>query len=102
MRLKIHTIIIIIFCCLTIVLAEEESSKNTIKISVMADIINAYPWDNRRVESAYVLDNVYEPLVRYKDGSVDVENCLATEINSSVDFKTWTLHLRKNILFHDG
>jgi peptide/nickel transport system substrate-binding protein len=53
-------------------------------------------------ESAKVICNVYEGLVRYKPDSTEVEPCLATEWKMSPDGKEWTFTLRQGVKFQDG
>jgi len=53
-------------------------------------------------ESAKVVANIYDTLVRYKQGSTEVEPALATDWTTSADGKEWTFHLRKGVKFHDG
>jgi len=52
--------------------------------------------------SARVISNVFEGLVRFKPGTVQVEPCLAQSWEVSDDGLTWTFHLRENVLFHNG
>jgi peptide/nickel transport system substrate-binding protein len=54
------------------------------------------------IESAQVAGQVYEGLVRFKDGSVEVEPCLATFWDVSPDGLTWDFHLRPGVSFSDG
>ena len=53
-------------------------------------------------ESAKVIVNVYEGLLKYKDGSTDIEPSLATDWKISTDGKEYTFNLRKNVKFQDG
>lgn len=53
-------------------------------------------------ESAKVICNVYEGLLKYKDNSTEVEPCLAESYELSTDKKTYTFHLRKGVKFQDG
>lgn len=53
-------------------------------------------------ESAKVMVNIYEGLVKYKTGSTEVEPCLATSWKVSDDGKEYTFKLRKNVKFQDG
>jgi peptide/nickel transport system substrate-binding protein len=46
--------------------------------------------------------NVYDPLVRYKPGGVDLEPALATKWEASSDGLTYTFTLRKGVVFQDG
>ena len=45
---------------------------------------------------------MYDGLVRYKDGTLEVEPSLATSWNISDDGKTYTFSLRDGVKFHDG
>lgn len=49
-----------------------------------------------------ILMNIYDGLVRYKDGTLEVEPSLATSWSISEDGKTYTFALRENVNFHDG
>ncbi|WP_097026799.1 ABC transporter substrate-binding protein [Clostridium peptidivorans] len=53
-------------------------------------------------ESAKIIVNVYEGLLQYKEGSTEVEPCLATEWKISNDGKEYTFKLRQGVKFHDG
>ncbi len=53
-------------------------------------------------ESAKIMMQIFEGLVRYKPGSTEVQPALATEWTTSPDGKEWTFKLRKNVKFHDG
>jgi len=53
-------------------------------------------------ESAKVIVNVYDTLVKYKADSTEIEPSLATEWSSSPDGKEWTFKLRSGVKFHDG
>src|SRR5262245_1127057 len=52
--------------------------------------------------SQRVTTQVYDNLVRYKGATTEVEPALAEKWDVSEDGKVWTLHLRKNVKFHDG
>ncbi|APX88530.1 ABC transporter substrate-binding protein [Brevirhabdus pacifica] len=49
-----------------------------------------------------ILMNVYDGLVRYKDGTLEVEPALATEWSISEDGTEYTFTLRDGVTFHDG
>ena len=49
-----------------------------------------------------ILMNVYDGLVRYKDGTLEVEPSLATSWDISDDGTVYTFTLRDGVTFHDG
>ncbi|WP_305971980.1 MULTISPECIES: ABC transporter substrate-binding protein [unclassified Mameliella] len=49
-----------------------------------------------------ILMNVYDGLVRYKDGTLEVEPALATDWTISEDGTEYTFSLREGVSFHDG
>lgn len=49
-----------------------------------------------------ILVNIYDGLVRYKDGTLEVEPALAESWTISDDGKTYTFKLRQGVQFHDG
>lgn len=49
-----------------------------------------------------ILVNIYDGLVRYKDGTLEVEPSLAESWQISDDGKTYTFKLRTGVTFHDG
>lgn len=53
-------------------------------------------------ESAKIITQVFEGLVRYKPGSTEIQPLLATEWSNSADGKEWTFKLRQGVKFHDG
>lgn len=54
------------------------------------------------VESAIVASHVYRGLLKFKTSSVETEPDLAENYEVTTDGLTWTFHLHKNVLFHDG
>ncbi len=49
-----------------------------------------------------ILMNMYDGLVRYKDGTLEVEPALATDWTISDDGTEYTFTLREGVTFHDG
>ncbi len=52
--------------------------------------------------SFMICDNVFEALVAYADESTAIEPGLAESWDITPDGKTYTFHLRKGVIFHDG
>ena len=53
-------------------------------------------------ESAKIIVNIFDTLVKYKAGNTDIEPALATSWTQSADGLVWTFKLRKGVKFHDG
>lgn len=53
-------------------------------------------------ESAKIIVNIYEGLLKYNKDSTEVEPCLAESWDVSKDGLTYTFHLKKGVKFHDG
>lgn len=53
-------------------------------------------------ESALVVGQICEGLVRVKDGGLQVEPALAVSWTVSADGKEWTFRIRRGVSFHDG
>lgn len=49
-----------------------------------------------------IVVNIYDGLVRYADGSLEVEPALAESWDISEDGLEYTFHLREGVTFHDG
>ncbi len=87
----------------SLVSAQTEIKKGgTLIWGCSADFISLDPAMSGDGESAKVIVNIFEGLVRYQDGSTEVEPALAVSWNVSGDGKEWIFHLRKGVLFHDG
>lgn len=67
-----------------------------------ADAVTLDPARSDDLESAKVLENIFEGLVRYKQDSTEIEACLAVSWRSSKNETEWIFHLRKGVRFHDG
>jgi peptide/nickel transport system substrate-binding protein len=49
-----------------------------------------------------ILVNVYDGLVRFRSGTLQIEPALASSWDISDDGLTYTFHLRRDVSFHDG
>jgi peptide/nickel transport system substrate-binding protein len=52
--------------------------------------------------SSRITRQVYDPLVKYKGATTEVEPALAQSWEVSPDARVWTFTLRRNVKFHDG
>lgn len=59
------------------------------------------PAETESGEDAKVEENIYENLMSFKDGSAELEPRLATKLTPSDDGLTWTIDLRRGVVFHD-
>lgn len=50
----------------------------------------------------FVVRQLFDSLVQYKEGTTDIEPGLATSWTVSRDGLSWNFHLRDGVLFHDG
>ncbi|HHW42047.1 MAG TPA: ABC transporter substrate-binding protein [Syntrophomonadaceae bacterium] len=78
------------------------SAKDTLVFAQGADPRGLDPALVDDGESAKVIANVFETLVKYKEDSTEIEPCLATSWEKSADGKEWTFKLRRGVKFHDG
>jgi peptide/nickel transport system substrate-binding protein len=99
---RIINLILLILLAGILLCQESPRFGGTIRIAKSADISTIYPWEMTDLESLFIFQNIYEPLIRLKKDTADIEPCLATHWEISKDYKTWTFHLRKNVKFHDG
>ena len=60
------------------------------------------PADVTDGESTARTDSIFEGLVEYKEGSSEIQPCLATSWVTSADGKNITFTLRQGVKFHDG
>ncbi|MCS7350568.1 MAG: ABC transporter substrate-binding protein [Anaerolineae bacterium] len=53
-------------------------------------------------ETFRACQQVYEPLLTYKVGGVEVEPALAERYEANADLTVWTFYLRRGVKFHNG
>ena len=78
------------------------AKRATLTFGSGADAVTLDPADATDGESVKAIANLFDTLVRYKEGSTEVEPCLATAWSFSEDKLTWTFTLREGVTFHDG
>ena len=71
-------------------------------VGIAADPTGLDPEAVENNTSGFVMATIYDSLVRYKPGTVEVEPGLAERWDISADGLTYTFHLRPGVKFHDG
>jgi len=75
---------------------------NVLVVGQIAEPKSLDPATVTAVNDFRILMNIYDGLVRYKDGALEVEPALAESWDISADGKTYTFKLRAGVKFHDG
>jgi peptide/nickel transport system substrate-binding protein len=78
------------------------ADEKTLVISQQADPTGLDPEAVLNNSSGFVMATLYDGLVNYKSGTVEVGPGLAENWDVSDDGMTYTFHLRKGVSFHDG
>ena len=79
-----------------------DTPQDVLVIGHVAELQTLDPAQAVTISDFRVLCNVYDSLLHYKDGSLEVEPGLAESWTISPDGKTYTFQLRKGVKFHDG
>jgi len=79
-----------------------QTPKDVLLVGQVAEPKSLDPQAVTAVNDFRILVNLYDGMVRYKNGSLDVEPALATSWKISDDGKLYTFTLRKGVKFHDG
>src|ERR1700693_746172 len=74
----------------------------TLVISMAADPTGLDPEAVLNNTSGFVMATIYDGLIRYKPGTVEVEPGLAQSWDISPDALTYTFHLRQGVKYQDG
>lgn len=82
--------------------ALSQTPPNVLIVGQIAEPKSLDPAADTAVNDFRILVNLYDGLVRYKDGTLEVEPSLATSWTISDDGKTYTFKLRDGVKFHDG
>jgi ABC-type transport system substrate-binding protein len=78
------------------------SASGTFVFGTSGDVTSLDPGDVVDNESMQRMDNIFECLVGFKPGTIEVQPWLATSWDISSDGKEIVFHLRKGVKFHDG
>jgi len=90
--------VLLVFAALT----GNAQAQKTLVVAIAADPTGFDPEAVLNNTSGFVMATIYDSLVKYKPGTVDVEPGLAQSWETSADGLTWTFHLRQGVKFHDG
>src|SRR5215831_19042206 len=77
-------------------------AESTLVISMAADPTGLDPEAVLNNTSGFVMATIYDGLIRYKPGTVEVEPGLAERWDVSPDGLTYSFRLRKGVKYHDG
>lgn len=79
-----------------------QTPSNVLIVGQIAEPKSLDPQAVTAINDFRILMNVYEGLVRYKDGSLEIEPSLAESWTISEDGKQYTFKLKQGVKFHDG
>jgi peptide/nickel transport system substrate-binding protein len=79
-----------------------QTPPNVLIVGQIAEPQSLDPQVSTAVNDFRILVNIYDGLVRYADGTLEVEPALATDWTISEDGLTYTFNLREGVTFHDG
>jgi peptide/nickel transport system substrate-binding protein len=103
-RVLLNFSLITLLGCFTMMLptAQAMTPNNVLVVGQVAEPKSLDPQAVTAVNDFRILINLYDGLVRYQDGSLEVEPALATSWDISDDGTVYTFKLRKGVTFHDG
>lgn len=96
---------VLALCILALTLALPVAARTPADVLVVGQIAEPRSMDPQVVTAVNdfrILVNIYDGLVRYADGSLEVKPALATDWTISDDGLTYTFTLRQGVTFHDG
>jgi peptide/nickel transport system substrate-binding protein len=79
-----------------------QTPPNVLIVGQIAEPKSLDPQTVTAVNDFRILMNLYDGLVRYTDGALEVEPALAESWTISEDGKQYTFELRRDVKFHDG
>jgi len=82
--------------------AQAQTPPNVLVVGQIAEPKSLDPSTVTAVNDFRILMNLYDGLVRYKDGALEVEPGLAESWTISEDGLTYSFTLREGVAFHDG
>jgi len=88
--------------CTAVTSVSAQTPPNVLIVGQIAEPQSLDPHTVTATNDFRILVNIYDGLVRYKDGTLEVEPALAESWTISEDGKTYTFKLRQGVKFHDG
>ena len=82
--------------------ATAQTPPNVLVVGQVAEPKSLDPQAVTATNDFRILVNIYEGLVRFRKGTMEVEPALATRWTISEDGLTYTFELREGVAFHDG
>src|SRR6056300_38156 len=102
LKKQIRVMLLLSFLLLSFGLTIQAATpKDVLVVAQIAEPKSMDPATVTAVNDFRILMNVYDGLVRYKDGTLEVEPSLATSWNISEDGTVYTFTLRDGVTFHD-
>ena len=96
------TFAIVLFCLMVMPVAWSSTPNDVLIVGQVAEPKSLDPQAVTAVNDFRIVINLYDGLVRYKEGSLEVEPALATSWKITDAGKVYTFTLRKGVKFHDG
>ncbi|MEQ8966412.1 MAG: ABC transporter substrate-binding protein [Azospirillaceae bacterium] len=82
--------------------AAAQTPENVLVVGQIAEPKSLDPHATTTVNDFRIVMNIYDGLVRYRDGTLEVEPALAESWEVSEDGTEYTFDLREDVTFHDG
>ena len=101
-RTVIAAVMLVVSSGLFLGSVQASTPDNVLVVGQIAEPKSLDPATVTAVNDFRILMNIYDGLVRYKDGALEVEPALAESWDISGDGKTYTFKLRAGVNFHDG
>jgi len=90
------------FACTALLAVSTARADSTLVVSMAADPTGLDPEAVLNNTSGFVMATIYDGLIRYQPGTVEVEPGLAERWDISPDGLTYTFHLREGVKFHSN
>lgn len=100
--LKWSLILLALICVFAVKSSWAATPANVLVVGQIAEPKSLDPHAVTAVNDFRILMNIYDGLVRYEDGSLDVEPALAESWTISEDGLEYVFSLRQGVSFHDG